>query len=144
MPRYVKGQAPGPGRPPGCPNKSTVMLDALAGEGIEDIIRMVQKKASKQGSLHAAAILLSRLWPRGPRPLLLGLPSVKTAADVAAANTVLIDRISEGVVAPEQASAVSNILDNQRKALETQELEKRIQGLEAATAHFRDPKKRAA
>jgi hypothetical protein len=143
MPRFVKGQAPGPGRPPGCRNQSTVMLDALGGESIEQTLRMVQTKAN-EGNLHAASILLARMWPRGARPLVLGLPTVKTAADVAQANTVLIERISEGAVAPEQASAVSNILDNQRKALETQELEKRIQGLEAATAHFRDPKKRAA
>jgi hypothetical protein len=50
MPRYVKGQPPGPGRPPGCPNKSTLLLDALASEGIEDTLRMVQEKANKQGN----------------------------------------------------------------------------------------------
>ena len=144
MPRYVKGQPPGPGRPAGCPNKSTVMLDALAGEGIEDTIRMVQEKANKQGNLRAAAILLSRLWPRGPRMSALGLPSVKTAADVVQANTALIDRISAGEVSPEQANSASNAIENQRKALETQELEKRIQELEAATAHLKDPKRNTA
>jgi hypothetical protein len=143
MPRFVKGQARGPGRPSGCRNKSTVMLDALGGESIEETVRMVQKKAN-EGNLHAAALLLARMWPRGPRPLLLGLPTVKTAADVAKANTVLIERISEGVIAPEQASAVSNILDNHRKAIDTQELEKRIRDLEATTAHLPDPLKRSA
>ena len=144
MPRFVKGQPPGPGRPPGCPNKLTVMLYGLAGEGIEDTLRMVQEKANKQGDLHAAAILLSRLWPRGPRMAKLDLPPVKTAEDVVQANTVLIDRISAGEVPPEQANSASNAIENQRKAIETQQLEKRIQDLEAATAHLPDPKRRAA
>ena len=144
MPRYVKGQSPGPGRPSGCRNKSTVLLDALGGEGIEDVIRLVQKKANKDGNLQAAAILLDRMWPRGPRLAPLGLPSVKTASGVVEANAALIDRISAGEVAPEQANSASNVIENQRKALETQELEKRLQELEAATAHLRDPKKKTS
>jgi hypothetical protein len=73
----------------------------------------------------------------------LDLPPVKTAEDVVQANTALIDRISAGAVAPEQANAASNAIDNQRKAIETQQLEKRIQDLEAAAAHLPDPKRRA-
>jgi hypothetical protein len=144
MPRWVKGKPPGPGRPKGCRNKSTVLLDAIGAEGIEDVIRVVQEKAKKKGNLHAAQILLDRLWPRGPRLAPLDLPAVKTAADIVEANAALIERISEGEVPPEQANAASTVIENQRRAIETGELEKRIQQLEAATAHIPDPGKKAA
>jgi len=143
MPRYANGGPPGPGRPKGCRNKSTVLLDAIGAEGIEDVIALVQEKA-KDGNLHAAQILLDRLWPRGPRLAPLDLPAVKTAADVVEANAALIGRISEGEVAPEQANTASTAIENQRRAIETGELEKRIQQLEAATAHIPDPGKKAA
>src|SRR5262249_31276814 len=138
----VKGQAPGPGRPPGCRNKSTALLDALGSEGIEDIIRLVQEKARKDGNLHAAKILLDRLWPCGPRLAPLDLPSVRTPADVVEANAALIERISSGEVAPEQANAASTAIENQRRGIETRELELRLQEAEAATAHLRNLKRK--
>jgi len=144
MPRWIKGKPPGPGRPKGCRNKSTVLLDAIGAEGIEDVIRVVQEKAKKKGNMQAARILLDRLWPRGPRLALLDLPAVKTAADVVEANAALIQRISEGEVPPEQANAASTVIENQRRAIDTGELEKRLQQLEAATAHIQDPKRKAA
>ena len=143
MPRYANGGPPGPGRPKGCRNKSTLLLDALGAKGIEDVLALVQEKA-QDGNLHAAQILLDRLWPRGPRLAPLDLPAVKTAADVVEANAALIARISEGEVPPEQANAASTAIENQRRAIDTGELEKRIQQLEAATAHIPDPKKKAA
>jgi hypothetical protein len=143
MPHFADGNPGGPGRPKGCRNKSTLLLDALGAEGIEDVIALVQQKA-KDGNLQAAQILLDRLWPRGPRLQPLGLPLVKTAADVVEANAVLIERISEGEVAPEQANAASTVIENQRRGIETRELEQRLQELEAATAHIRDPKTRPA
>ena len=68
---------------------------------------------------------------------------MKTAADVVEANAVLIEWISEGEVAPEQANAASTVIENQRRAIEAGELKTRIQQLEAATAHIPDPKKSA-
>ena len=52
MARFRKGQQPGPGRPPGCRNKSSVILDAIGREGIENTIRMVKRKADVQVSSH--------------------------------------------------------------------------------------------
>lgn len=132
MPRYQKGKPPGPGRPPGSPNKGMLVFDAIGEEGIEDTIRMVKKKADEQGSLRAAAILLARTWPRGRgRPVALDLPPVETAAGVVQAHAALVARMSEGLVSPEQACSVSTVLENQRKAIETHDHELRIQALEA-------------
>ena len=60
---FKKGQPPGPGRPPGSLNKSTLLLDQLADEATESVVRAVQEKA-ENGDMHAAAILLARTWPR--------------------------------------------------------------------------------
>jgi hypothetical protein len=132
MPRFVKGNKQGEGRPPGSRNKSAMILDAIGFEGIENTIRMVKDKADNQGSLRAANILLARAWPRNHgRPVLLGLPSVEAAGGIVQAHARLVALMSEGEVTPEQASAISNVLDNQRKALETYDHEQRIQELEA-------------
>ena len=47
MPRFTKGNPPGPGRPPGSRNKSMLWLDALADEGTEEVVRAVAEKAGK-------------------------------------------------------------------------------------------------
>jgi hypothetical protein len=135
MPRFKKGQEPGPGRPLGSPNKSTLVFDAIGREGIEDTIRMVKRKADEQESLRAAAILLARTWPRGRgRAVTIDLPPVDTAAGVVQAHAALVAEMAAGELTPEEASAVSNLLDNQRKAIETYDLEKRIQALETERA----------
>ena len=54
MPKFEKGKPPGPGRPPGLRNKTSQLLDTIAGEGTERVIRTVQEKAEK-GELYAAA-----------------------------------------------------------------------------------------
>ena len=63
MPRFEKGDPAGPGRPPGCCNKATVWLDELAREGTEQLVKNVTEQATA-GDLRAAAIVLSRTWPR--------------------------------------------------------------------------------
>ena len=133
MARFEKGNTYGKGRPPGSRNKSTVVFDTIGLDGIEKTIRMVKEKADKHGSLRAASILLARTWPRGGgRPVTLDLPQVETAAGVVQAHAALVPLMSAGEVTPQEASAVSNVLDNQRRAIETHDHELRIQALEAA------------
>ena len=132
MPRYEKGKPPGPGRPKGSPNKSTAVFDAIGADGIENTILMVKRKADEEGSLRAAAILLARTWPRGRgRAVEIDLPTVETAGGIIKAHAALVALMAAGQVTPEEASSVSNVLDNQRKALETYDHELRIQTLEA-------------
>jgi hypothetical protein len=132
MAQFEKGNTFGKGRPPGSRNKSTVVYDAIGHDGIEDTIRMVKEKADKHGSLRAASILLARTWPRGRgREVEIDLPTVETAADVVKAHAALVGLMAAGEVTPQEASAVSNVLDNQRKAIETCDHELRIQALES-------------
>ncbi len=135
MPRYQKGKPPGPGRPPGSRNKSTLIFDALGRDGIEDTIRMVKRKAVEQESLRAATILLARVWPRArSRAVELDLPPVETAGGIVQAHAALIAAVAAGEVTPEEAAALSSLLENQRRSLETYDHEKRLQAWEAEKA----------
>jgi len=131
MPRFRKGQQPGPGRPPGCRNKSSVILDAIGREGIENTIRMVKRKADEQGSLRAASILLARTWPRGRgRAVALDLPVVETAAGVLRAQAAVVAAMATGEITPQEARAMADVLECQRRAIETYDHEQRIVALE--------------
>ena len=135
MPRFEKGNTQGAGRPRGSRNKSTLVLDAIGREGIEDTIRMVKRKADAEGDMRAASIVLARTWPCGRgRPVELDLPSVETAEGIVQAHAALVASVAAGEVTPEEAMSVSALLENQRRALVTHDHEKRIQELEAEPA----------
>ena len=57
---------------------------------------------------------------------------MRTPADLAAALGVVAGAVGRGDLSPEEGSAVAAVLEAQRKAIETQELERRIAALEAA------------
>lgn len=79
----------------------------------------------------AARIILDRLVPpRKGRPVPLGLPTVTTAGDLLAAQRVVIEGLATGDLTPEEASAVSSVLEGHRKMVETEELAARLQRLE--------------
>ena len=60
----------------------------------------------------AARIILDRLIPpRKGRPVPLGLPAVTTAGDLLAAQRVVIEGLAAGDLTPEEASAVSSVLE---------------------------------
>lgn len=131
MARYVKGKPPGPGRPPGSRNKSTLVLDEIGREGIEEVIRKVAG-AARDGNMYAASILLARTWPRGiGRPVTLDLPPVETAGGIVQAQAAVVAAMAAGTITPDEAAAIGQVLEGQRRAIETHDHEKRIRGLEA-------------
>jgi hypothetical protein len=134
MAKFQKGWAGGPGRPLGSRNKSTLILDAIGSEGVEETIRMVKRKVDEHGSLYAADILLARTWPRGRRPVAIDLPVVKNAEDIVQAFSALIAAVAAGEVTPDEASSLSNLLEHQRRSLETYDHEKRLRAWEAEKA----------
>jgi len=131
MPRYQKGHdKPGPGRPRGSRNRSTLLFDALGREDAEQLIRVVKDRAG-QGDMRAASIVLARIWPhhRG-QPVQLDLPTVETAADIVRAQAAVIAAMAQGEITPDEAAAVAGVLDAQRRAIETHDHERRLLALE--------------
>jgi hypothetical protein len=125
MARFQTGNTFGRGRPRGSRNKSTVIMEAIGVEGAVELLRRVQR-AARQGNLHAAALLLARVWPvKGGRPVAVNLPPIETGRDLIEAHAALIAQMSAGEITIEDASAISRVLERQRRAFEARDLEKR-------------------
>src|SRR5471030_1742652 len=138
MPKFEKGKPPGPGRPPGLRNKTSQLLDTIAGEGTERVIRTVQEKAEK-GDMYAAALMLARTWPRRRgRPVQLDLPSAADTGGLVAAQSAVIAAMARGEISPEEAASIASVLEQQRRAIETDDHEKRLQELEEEARTRRD------
>jgi hypothetical protein len=130
MPRFKKGNPPGPGRPPGCRNKTTVLFEEIAAERMAKIIGQLFDHADR-GSLQATQIALTRFMPRPRgRRVPLDLPPIRSAADLVQANAAVVAAMADGTLSAEEAASVSQVLEIQRRAIETHVHEKQIAALE--------------
>lgn len=81
----------------------------------------------------ALEALARRLWPeRRGKPVRFALPEIKTAADIVPALAAVAQAVANGSLTPEEGQAVAGVLETQRKAIETVDLEARIAAMEAA------------
>ena len=78
-------------------------------------------------------LILSRVWPaRSGRPVLLpDLPTIKSAADLAAAVGAIVQAVATGRLTPDEGHALGGPVDCQRRSLELVEIEARLAALEA-------------
>ncbi|HTR86697.1 MAG TPA: hypothetical protein VMI56_19600 [Reyranella sp.] len=63
MPRFVKGQPGGPGRPRGSRNRTTVLIQSLMPLGEAGVLKALAEAAA-DGDVAAARVLFARVWPR--------------------------------------------------------------------------------
>ncbi len=95
-----------------------------------DVVRAVLT-AAKGGDMVAARLVMDRIVPpRRGRPVAFALPAVQTVADLPAALGAVVAGVACGVLTPEEGAAVASVLETQRRAIETTELEARIAVLE--------------
>jgi hypothetical protein len=128
--RFAPGNPGGPGRPKGARHAALAALDAIGAEAAEEVLRRVVDDA-RGGDLRAAELLLSRLWPeRKGRPVEVALPEVASAADLVPALAAVASAMGRGELTPEEARAMCAVLESQRRAIETAELEARVAALE--------------
>ena len=114
------------GKPPGARHAALVALDAIGAEAGTEIMAAVVA-AAKGGDMRAADILLRRLWPeRKGRPVQMDLPAIMAPSDIVAALGAVADAVAAGELSPEEGAAVAGILEAQRRAVETVEMEARI------------------
>ena len=136
--RFARGNPGGPGRPKGGRHAALAALDAIGAEAAEAVLRRVVEDA-KAGDLRAAEILLRRLWPeRKGRPVEVALPPVVVAADLVPALAAVVAAMGRGELTPEEAQAVCAVLESQRRAVETAELEARVAALEECVPEAAD------
>ena len=121
-----------PGRPPGSKNKITQMVEQLAEGQAEQVVQKVLDLA-QAGDVSCLRMLLDRLWPpRKGQPVNVAMPPIKTSQDVFPAVASIWTAIREGRLTPEEASALSIVIDRSIQAIELHDIVKRIAALEEA------------
>jgi hypothetical protein len=130
-PGWKPGQSGNPmGRPKGARNKATLAVLALMESGAKEITQAVIDQA-KAGDLTAARMVLDRLAPPAKeRPVSLDLPDTGTAQGVSEAQAAILQAVAVGDLLPGEGATLAGIVETRRKALETEELERRITALE--------------
>lgn len=128
---FMKGQSGNPdGRPKGARNTATLAAEALLDGEAEAITRKAIERAL-EGDMTAIRLCLERILPAiKSRHIEIDLPPVETAQDIQAAQGAVIAAMARGEITPDDASTVAGVLEARRRALETVELEKRIDALE--------------
>ena len=127
---FQPGQSGNPkGRPRGSRNRATLLAQELLGDEGETIMRKAIELA-KKGDKLALKLCLERIVPRPGRTVEIDLPAVKKADDLVAACAAVIDSAAAGQLTLQEAREFMELLDAQRKAIETQDLVVRIELLE--------------
>jgi hypothetical protein len=128
---FPKGRSGNPaGKRPGTRHRASVLAEQLLSSDLEAVVAKVVRKA-KGGDMGAARLILDRVMPpRRGRPVRFPLPSMKTTGDVVAALDAVTAAMADGELSPAEAMEVSAVIEMQRRAIETAEIEARLAQLE--------------
>lgn len=128
---WLPGQSGNPkGKPVGARNKATMMVLNLMETGAEDITKAVIE-AARGGDLSAARLVLERIAaPMRERPIFIDLPDTSTGAGINHAQQAILEAVGAGELLPGEGQVLAGIVEARRKAVETDDLEKRIAALE--------------
>jgi len=121
------------GKPKGARHHTTRAVETLMNGEAEAITRTMIE-AAVGGDIQAAKFILERVGPapRKDGPVMLDLPGITTAADAAQAMARIVESVATGEMTPAEGNAVSGLIEGFRKTLETEELARRMESLEAA------------
>ena len=128
---FRRGQSGNPrGRPKGARNTSTLLLEALLDGEAEKIGRKAIQLA-KAGDGRALKACFDRLLPaRRDRFVPFALPKMATAQDLPKASAALLAGVAKGEITPSEASELARLVDTHARALEVNDLERRLALLE--------------
>jgi hypothetical protein len=97
--------------------------------------RLIQKvvELAEAGDIACLRMCLDRLWPiRKGQPLKVDLPAIDTPRDMLPAIASVWNAVREGRVTPEEAGALSFLIDRSLHAIELESVVKRVEALESA------------
>jgi hypothetical protein len=135
----MSGSKPGErrgGRKAGVPNKATAEIRLLAREHgpevIAELARLTKEAQSEQARISAGNALLDRGYGRSQAGQLIEieLPDVSKVEGITTALSTIVRAAATGQITPSEAQALSSVIETQRKAIESVELEARIEQLE--------------
>jgi hypothetical protein len=102
-------------------------IDPASPDGLEAYLAELARRDKK-----AFATLLGRVLPL--QSIRFPLPEITRASDLVKASSAVAQAVSEGELAPHDASAISAVLGGVAKAIELHEISERLAKLEAAVA----------
>lgn len=128
---FAKGQSGNPaGKAKGTRHRVTTAAEKLLEGEAEEITRKAIELA-KAGDSTAMRLVMERVYPvRKGRPITLSLPATETAADVNAAMSAVVAQMAAGEITPDEAGAVVAVIEAKRKAIETDEIDRRLREVE--------------
>jgi hypothetical protein len=130
-----------PGRPPGSKNKTTQALEQLAEGKAEQLFEKIFEQALA-GCLVSQRMAADRIWPpRRGRPVNIAIPPINSPQDVFAAIASIWTAIGDGQLTPDEASALSVVMDRSIQAIAIHDITKRLDALEQARAKRDDENK---
>lgn len=129
--RFQPGQSGNPaGKPKGARATIYAELDKLAAEAGPEILQALVGKA-KEGDPRAADILFRRAWPeRKGRPLRFTLPELSGPSGLVEAMNAITAGLAEGDLTPDEATAISGVIEIHRKVIVAEDHEARLKALE--------------
>ncbi|MSP20019.1 MAG: hypothetical protein EXQ93_00490 [Alphaproteobacteria bacterium] len=126
--RFAKGWS---GRPKGALGKATLVSRQLLEAGAEELMRDIIRRAL-DGDADAQRLCVSRLLPpRRDVPVDVELPAIVTAKNAADAMGKVTALVGSGELTPSEGHKIVVMIEIQRCAIETGDLERRILALEA-------------
>lgn len=129
---FNPGQSGNPaGKPKGTRNRTTLAVEALL-EGEAEALSRKAIELALAGDTVALRLCLDRIAPvRKGRAIALDLGPVKTAQDLAEAQTTIIAAMGSGEITTDEASDAAKVVELVGAALERRDIEARIAALEA-------------
>ena len=132
----IEKKTAGKGRPKGSLNRATAEVRLLAQgygpDALKQLHRLSEEAESEAARVSACNAILDRAYGRSPAsvPVVIDIPDAETAADVAKAVAAIVRATAQGKISPADASSICGLLETQRRAIETVELEQRLTALE--------------
>jgi len=131
---FQKGRSGNPaGRQPGSRNQATIAAEVLL-EGEAEALTRRAIELALEGDTTALKLCLERILPqRRSRRVIFDLPPIDRIEDLGKAIGSVLQEATSGQLFLDEAAALIGMMEFQRKALETIDLEQRLQALEAET-----------
>jgi len=132
---FQKGRSGNPaGRQPGSRNQLTIAAEVLL-EGEAEALTRRAIELALEGDTTALKLCLERILPqRRSRRVIFDLPPIDRIEDLGKAIGSVLQEATSGQLFLDEAAALIGMMEFKRKALETIDLEQRLQALEAEAA----------
>ncbi len=118
------------GRPHGSRNKASIAADTLLDGEAEALTRKAIDLALA-GDTVALRLCMERICPpRRDRQVNLKMPRMDTPQDVLGAIATVVGAVARGAITPSEGQALAQLIEVQRKAIETVEIEQRLVAVE--------------